>query len=178
MIEKYKDKYRIPSVRLITWDYGWNAQYFITICTKNKEHFFGEIINGEMQLSETGKLALSFWEEIPEHFPFVFLDEFTVMPNHIHSILIIDKPQNDAPFTEIPKGISLSRFQNPGKQTISSILGSYKSVVSKNAHLINPNFCWQSRFHDHIIRDKESLERIQYYIRHNPKNWKEDRYFN
>jgi REP element-mobilizing transposase RayT len=176
-MEKYKGKYRIPSARLITWDYGWNAQYFITICTKNKEHSFGEIINNKMELSEIGKLALSFWEEIPEHFPFVFLDEFVVMPNHIHGMVIIDKPQNEAPFTEIPKVISKSRFQNQGKHTISSIIGSYKSVVSKNAHLIDPDFDWQSRFHDHIIREKESFERIQYYIRNNPKNWKDDRFY-
>ena len=177
-MEKFKDKYRIPSTRLITWDYGWNAQYFITICTKNREHSFGKIINGEMHLSEIGKLAISFWEEIPEHCPFVFLDEFIVMPNHVHGIVIIDKPKNDAPLTELPEVVSQVRFQNQGKNTISSIIGSYKSVVSKNAHFTDPNFCWQSRFHDHIIREEESLERIRYYIRNNPKNWKDDTFYN
>ncbi|HEY5408425.1 MAG TPA: transposase [Ginsengibacter sp.] len=178
MTEKFRGKNRKHSIRLQTWDYAWNAEYFITICTKNREHSFGEIVNEEMRLSEIGKLAFSFWEEIPEHFSFVFLDEFTVMPNHIHGIVLIDKPANDAPFTEIPKVIGRLRFQNQGKDSISSIIGSYKSAVSKNAHLIDPNFNWQSRFHDHIIRDEDSFKRIKNYIRNNPKNWEEDKFYN
>src|SRR5258708_33203920 len=92
MADKYQNKYRIPSARLQTWDYGSNAAYFTTICTTNREHFFGEIMNGIMQLSEIGKIANQFWIEIPNHFPFVILDEFIVMPNHIHGIIVIDRP--------------------------------------------------------------------------------------
>lgn len=93
------------------------------------------------------------------------------MPNHIHGIVLIDKPANDSPFTEIAKVIGRLRFQNQVKGSISSIIGSYKSAVSKNAHLIDPNFNWQSRFHDHIIRDEDSFRRIKNYIRYNSKNW-------
>lgn len=178
MNEKFRDRNRKRSVRLSTWDYSWNAAYFITICTKNRQHFFGEIINEEMMLSGIGALALKFWEEISEHFSFVYLDEFTVMPNHVHGIIVIDRPMNDAPFTELPEVITQDRFQNPGKNSISSIIGSYKSVVSKNARLTHPDFSWQSRFHDHIIRDEDSFERIKYYIRNNPKNWREDKFYN
>ena len=178
MNEKFRDKNRKRSARLSTWDYSWNAAYFITICTKNREHFFGEIINKEIILSGMGELALKFWEEISEHFSFVYLDEFTVMPNHMHGIIVIDKPLNDAPFTELPKVIAQERFQHPGENSISSIIGSYKSVVSKNAHLINPDFAWQSRFHDHIIRDEDSFKRIKNYISNNPENWKEDKFHN
>lgn len=95
MVEKFQNKYRISSTRLKNWDYGQNGAYFITICTGNKEHFFGEIISVDgkniILLNEIGKLANDFWAKIPEHFPFVELGNFVVMPNHVHGILIIDK---------------------------------------------------------------------------------------
>ncbi len=117
MAEKFQNKYRIPSTRAPWWDYGKNAAYFITICTKNREHFFGKIvpvqtvspvssvetrliaslrghpIEFEMQLSPLGKIARQYYFEIPDHFRFVVLDEFVVMPDHIHAILFIDKPE-------------------------------------------------------------------------------------
>lgn len=94
MSDKYQNKYRIPSARLQDWDYGWNAPYFVTICTQNREHYFGKIGNGKMQLSEIGEIAKKCWIEIPEHFTFVELGAFVVMPNHVHGIIIINK-QND-----------------------------------------------------------------------------------
>lgn len=94
MSDKYQNKYRISSARLQSWDYANNGKYFITICTAKRLHYLGEIINDEMQISETGKKAHDCWLEIPNHFPFVFLDEFIVMPNHIHRIIVIDKPVN------------------------------------------------------------------------------------
>lgn len=95
-MDKFKNKYRIPSARLQNWDYGTNGAYFITICTQNREHFFGEIVDGQMQLNELGQLAEKYWLEIPQHFPFIELGNFVVMPNHTHGILIIDKNANDS----------------------------------------------------------------------------------
>ena len=94
-MEKFKNKYRIPSARLQTWDYGWNGPYFVTICTQNRQHYFGDFANGEMQLSEMGVLAQKYWYEIPKHFSFVELDAFVVMPNHVHGIIIINKTENE-----------------------------------------------------------------------------------
>lgn len=91
MPEKYQNKYRIKSTRLQNWDYGGNGLYYVTICTHDRIHFFGEILNGEMQLSQIGEMAHKYWHEIPSHFPFVKLDAFVVMPDHIHGIIIIDK---------------------------------------------------------------------------------------
>ncbi len=91
MKDKFQDKYRIESTRLKNWDYGWNGSYFITICTKNREIFFGNIVNNEMHYSEIGEIAKKYWQEIPDHFPFVVLDVYVVMPNHMHGIVIIDK---------------------------------------------------------------------------------------
>jgi len=191
MTEKFQNKYRISSTRLQNWDYGSNAAYFVTICTQNREHYFGEITNGSMYLSEIGHLANKYWLEIPEHFPFVELDAFVVMPNHVHGIIIINKPNNERdvetrhalslPIPTQPQlqneTIGQKRFQNQGKGTISSIIGSYKSVLTKNARKIHPDFAWQSRFHDHIIRNDESFYRIHEYILTNPQNWKKDKFY-
>lgn len=91
MVDLFRNKYRVSSTRLQTHDYSSNGYYFLTICTKNRENYFGEIVNNKMQLSKIGKTAKKFWREIPKHFPFVKLDEFVVMPNHVHGIIIINK---------------------------------------------------------------------------------------
>ena len=91
MQNKFQNKYRIPSSRLQTWDYGTNGAYFITICTQNREHFFGIVQNGTVQLSQIGKIAEQLWIEIPNQFPFIELGNFVIMPNHVHGILIINK---------------------------------------------------------------------------------------
>jgi REP element-mobilizing transposase RayT len=92
-MSKYMNKYRSESARAQWWDYGWNGAYFITICTADREHFFGEIKNGKMILSPTGVIADLLWHEIKNHSKFVELGDFVVMPNHIHGILILDKPK-------------------------------------------------------------------------------------
>jgi REP element-mobilizing transposase RayT len=140
-----------------------------------------------MQLSEIGQLAEKFWLSIPEHFPFVKLDVFVVMPNHIHGMLMIDKPNDNrdmnrigryenAPSTE-PKTPGELRFRNQGKETLSSIVGSFKSVVTKHAHHIHADFEWQERFHDHIVRDTEEYGKIANYIENNVANWQNDKFF-
>jgi hypothetical protein len=87
---KYQNKYRIASARMKNYDYASNGAYFITIVTKNRDHFFGDIEDNTMILNEIGKIARKYWDEIPRHFPFIRLDEMVVMPNHIHGILWID----------------------------------------------------------------------------------------
>jgi REP element-mobilizing transposase RayT len=94
MLEKFRNKYTIKSARLENYDYSQNGLYFVTICTKDKEYFFGEVENGEIILNDFGKIADQFWQEIPKHFPFVNLDEFVVMPNHVHGILEINRDIN------------------------------------------------------------------------------------
>jgi putative transposase len=206
MTEKFQNKYRIPSTRLKNWDYGKNGAYFITICTGNREHFFGKIVTvdnvNEMRLNEIGKLADNFWAEIPKHFPFVELGNYVVMPNHVHGILIIDKTNfvddidnavetlhcnvyihdEETLHCNVSTGNGMKNEQmaiiSPKAGTLSTILRSYKSVVTKNAHFIHADFEWQERFHDNIIRNSESFERIQNYIENNVANWKEDKFYN
>ncbi len=108
---KFKNKYRISTTRLHSWDYSWNAVYFVTICTHNKEHFFGRILSGEMVLSEIGQIADEFWKDIPQHFPFVKLGEYIIMPNHIHGLVRIDKVIEDNS-TTVETQYSVSQKQN------------------------------------------------------------------
>lgn len=93
MSNKFRNKYRITTVRLQHWDYGWDAAYFVTICTAGRNPFFGTISpeQKEIELSDIGKIVFNLWQLIPENFPFVTLDEFVIMPDHIHGIMVIDK---------------------------------------------------------------------------------------
>lgn len=174
------------------WDYANNAAYFVTICTDNRVHYFGEIQNEVMHLSPVGRLAVQFWYEIINHARHTELGAFVVMPNHIHGILIFndngagpgpgrDKaclvPTIPAP-SSTPARPGQNRFQNQGKNTLSSVVGSYKSAVTKHAHRLKFAFDWQDRFYDHIIRDNKSYYRIEQYIINNVKNWNTDTFYN
>ncbi len=254
---KYQNKYRSESARATWWNYSWTGAYFITICTKNRNHYFGEIVkiagtvgivgdvgtgrdasgtghplylqHNKMILSNSGVLADVFWHEIKNHAKNVELGAFVVMPNHIHGILILTADSDSVAGTgrdvigtgcdvvgigrdvagtgcdvagtgcdvvgtghalslqpptqnefenEIPnKSIAQNRFQNQGKNTVSSIIGSYKSAVTKHANRLGLEFGWQKRFHDHIIRNDAEYQRINDYIESNIDNWKEDKFF-
>jgi hypothetical protein len=192
-MDKFQEKYRIPSARLQNWDYGWAAAYFVTICTANRECDFGEVKNGEIRLTNIGVLPDVFWYEIRNHTKNIEMDVFVIMPNQVHGILILQGNENkinvetrhalslqtkqsDAS-NQSEQAIGQQRFQNQGKNTLSSIIGSYKSAVSKHTHRLGYNYTWQSSFHDHIIRDKESHYNIQQYIINNPLNWENDKFF-
>jgi putative transposase len=182
-MEKFQGKYRIPSARADFWDYSWIGAYFVTLCTKNRYHYFGKIMEGNMALSPLGTIADVLWYEIKYHAKHVELGAFVVMPNHVHGIVRI--LSNDATPVETTHALSLpsspslaqQRFQNQGKNSLSSIVGSYKSAISKHAHRLGFDFAWQARFHDHIICNEEAYQRIATYIINNPKQWEEDTYY-
>ncbi len=186
-MQKYRNKYRIKSTRLQNWDYGWNGAYFITICTHNREHYFGEIVDGKMKLSKIGIIANVLWFEIKNHAKNINLGKMVLMPNHIHGILILNDVNDDAS-ASVETGHALSlqqtsqtigqqRFQNIGKNSISSIVGSYKSAVTKHSHRLGFDFAWQPRFYDHIIRNEKSFQKISEYIINNPLNWEKDKLY-
>jgi REP element-mobilizing transposase RayT len=174
MSKKFLNKYRIASARLQSWNYGWAGAYFITICTANRKHYFGHIEKGKMQLSPIGQIADMLWHEIPNHSKNAALHAFVVMPNHIHGILILTA---NGEIESGEKIIGQKRFQNIGKNSVSAIIGSYKSAVTKYARRLGYDFQWQSRFHDHIIRNDNEFQRIARYINANPENWKSDNFF-
>ncbi len=188
-MDKFKNKYRGQSVRLRNWDYRWAGAYFITICAKNREHYFGNVENGKMQLSNVGVIADILWHEIKNHTNNVELGTFIVMPNHIHGILILKNNGNDVATLHaksLHRQSSHSSSQknefmasiSPKSKSVSTIIRSYKSAVTKHVHRLGYNFAWQSRFYDHIIRNEKSFYNISEYIINNPLNWDKDKFYN
>ncbi|MEO8112027.1 MAG: transposase [Ginsengibacter sp.] len=162
-------------IRLSNHDYSSDGEYFITICTHNRECFFGKIENDEMILNEIGLVANKYLMEIPGHFSHAQLDEFIVMPNHIHCILALDNVGTSHVGTSHVMSLQRNEFSKPVKGSVSVIIQQYKAAVKRwcnaNAH---EYFEWQSRFHDHIIRNAKSYEKIKNYVINNPKNWNGD----
>ena len=181
----YKNKYRIKSTRLKDWDYSSDGYYYVTICTKNREYYFGDILDGKMILSKTGIIAEKCWCEIPDHFPFIVLDEYIIMPNHIHGIIQIKHDlNNDVGMhknVETQDFASLRNPQNgkfgPQSKNLASIIRGFKIGITKIVNKNNIDFVWQPRYYDHIIRDEEDLNIIREYIINNPLNWDDDDYY-
>lgn len=191
-MKKFLNKYRIPSARLQNYDYGSNGAYFVTICTANRECYFGEISDGQMILSAIGDIAFKYWIDIPNHFPFVVLDAFVIMPNHVHGIIVIDKhesvegtvPVETQNFASLPvsdNNVPPVSDNNAPKnkfgrqsQNLASIIRGYKSGVKKYATINQIHFAWQPRYHDHIIRNNDEHRQIADYIRDNPSKWSDD----
>ncbi|MCK5672762.1 MAG: hypothetical protein KAH95_05270 [Spirochaetales bacterium] len=172
----YKNRYRIESARLGNWDYSSNGYYFITICTKNRKHLLGEIKNGKMNLSDIGKIAYQYWQDIPIHFLFIRLENFIIMPNHMHGIITIGNQNVETPNFGIStirtNKNAKNKYWNPGN--LGVIVNQYKRKCTIEARKIDPYFGWLPRYHDHIIRNNGELIRIREYIQNNPFNWKED----
>jgi len=165
------------SIRLKGYDYTKEGLYFITICIHNRECLFGEIENGEMVLNEIGIIANKYWMEIPNHYTQVTLHEHIVMPNHLHGIIEIV-----GGYSGVGKchGISLRerQFAKPIAGSVSTIINQYKSAVKRWCNTNNCQwFQWQSRFHDHIIRNEQSYQTISNYIINNPAKWQEDKFY-
>ncbi len=188
MTDKYQNKYRIKSARLQGYDYTRAGLYFITICTGNREHYFGEIVDNEMQLSNMGVLADVLWHEIKNHSNNIELHQFVIMPNHIHGILeIVDGfngGRDDACIvstTTTPINPHNSKTHkkasiSPKSGSVSRVIGLYKSAVTKHVRRLGYGFQWQSRFYDHIIRNENDYIRISNYIKNNPVKWDEDKF--
>lgn len=175
---KFKNQYRIPSTRLRGWDYSSFGYYFVTICTRDHLCYFGKIVNQKMKLSEMGKIVEKYWLEIPEHFLNVDLDFFVVMPNHIHGVVVIKSSCRDEALPRLYNGQykQMSKI-SPLPQSLPTIIGSFKSVCAKIIRRKYPNFSWQPRFHDHIVRNEKSYQEIRRYIFENPAKWLEDELF-
>ncbi len=173
MAKLFKNKYRVESARHPVWDYSSSGAYFITICTKDRKHFLGNIEKEKIILSQTGLIAAKYWKEIPAHFPNTELDEFIIMPNHIHGIILI----NDNVPVETPNlGVSMTATTTMMnlKIHLGLIINQYKRICTINIRKTNDYFAWQSRFYDRIIRDNDELNRIRNYIINNPLNWEHD----
>ena len=146
--------------RLTKYDYGQPGFYFVTVCTSQRKEYFGVAENGKMVLNDAGKMAENIWKRTPERYKNVQLDQFVIMPNHMHGIVVIQEV-----------------VQTPGlRPSLSQIVGSYKNVASKEIRSQGlKDFAWQPSFYDHVIRKDESLDKIREYIVNNRLKWELDR---
>ena len=175
--KQYKNR---RSIRLQNYDYSSPGEYFITICTNNRECLFGDVVSGKMVLNECGKIADEYWTQIPHKYKNVFLDAFVVMPNHIHGIIGVESHPVGA-IHELPLQDGNSDPETYRKQRrqmlLSKIIGWYKMNVAKQANILlnnTDNRFWQRNYFEHIIRNEKSFQRIQDYIINNPAQWEDD----
>ncbi|MFN2396395.1 MAG: transposase [Bacteroidales bacterium] len=165
----FQDRYRVPSSRLSGWDYSSPGRYFITICTKEMISYFGYIDAGVMHLNDLGKFSSEYMKRINDHYENFKVHNYVVMPNHLHAIIEIRKRTSDKSQAEFGPLVSKS---------LSSLINQYKGKITKYANENNlPWGGWQERFHDHIIRNDFTYNKIYQYISQNPSNWQSDRYF-
>lgn len=150
-------------------DYGEGC-YFITICTEGKRHYFGEIRNGEMFLSEIGRYATFRLESINEHHPYAIVQISVVMPNHIHAIIYISPNLNGGRITFRDPNMAYPLKRSP----LAVIIGNYKQSVTMFAKKHNIEFGWQRSYHDHIIRGANDGNNIAAYIENNVSKWADD----
>ena len=182
-VKKFRNKYRITSPRIPWFDYGSNASYYITICTKDRKEFFGSIENREMLFSPIGRIVQDEWEKTPMIRPELnlIMDKYIIMPNHIHGIIVYNRAVRPVVGLFVfnravrPDGsIKYNRINKfgPQRNNIPSIIRGIKSSVTVRARKINLDFGWQSGYYVHIVRNTKDYERIVKYIKDNPKNYK------
>ena len=158
------------STRLRDYDYRQDGVYFVTICTHQLICLFGDVIDGAMRLNANGVIVEEEWRRTAELRPYVGLDVFVVMPNHVHGILMIEAGE---------------RFvSNPGKhlpaRSLGAIVGQFKGSVSKRIRArqgMRRIKVWQRNYHDRVVRSEKALQAIRGYIVYNPARWAEDEYF-
>ena len=187
----YQQKYRITSARATWWDYKNEGLYFITICTQNKQHYFGKILKGTMHLSGIGHIVQQQWVKTAEIRcdMNLTLGEFVVMPNHFHAIIGIGKNKyNEHSIKDvvIPNRrdtmhcVSTEGAKNrfgPQSKNLASIIRGFKSSVTSRALLVHADFKWQKGFHDHIIKNDTSHQNIAKYIEENTRKWEKDIFY-
>lgn len=161
--------------RLRRYDYSQNGAYFITMCTYDRQNIFGTFPVGAIhespdnfKLSKNGEIARSMIESLPNRFPEIQLDQYVIMPNHIHILVSIDRER------------AIHESPLRGKRSIiSNIVGYLKMNISKRIHMSNHGIIeiWQRSYHDHIVRNQEEYKEIRKYIDENIVKWQDDRYY-
>jgi len=158
------------SMRLKDYDYSQAGVYFVTICSQNRDCLFGEIVDDRMRLNKYGIIAKDEWRRSEQIRKEIKLDEFIVMPNHLHGIIFIEN-------TVGANGRSPLHRKNMGSKTLSSFMAGYKSFVTKQINILRQTpgiLVWQRNYYEHIIRNETELNKIREYIIYNPVNWKSD----
>ncbi len=166
------------SMRLKEYDYTNEGGYFVTVVTQGRETLFGEVVNEEMILNEFGKIVENTWFDLIHHNLDIELDEFIVMPNHVHWIIIIEK--DSELINTMPTSVGAGSEPAPTRkhQSLSEIVRQFKTFSARRINQLRntPGLrIWQRNFYDHIIRDEKDYENIANYIALNPLGWDQDK---
>ena len=167
------NKHQRKSIRLPGYDYSQAGYYFVTICCYRRQCLFSEIVDGAMQLNQYGQIARSEWLRSSTIRQEIELDEYVVMPNHFHGIVIINPPgaNGRSPLQQTSKRPSMK------PKSLSSLMAGFKSSVTKKINSIRNTpgaKVWQRNYYEHIIRDRQLLQKIRQYIANNPLFWEID----
>lgn len=168
------DKHHRRSIRLQGYDYASAGSYFITLCTHQRQCLFGEIVDGQMRLNEFGQIAADTYLWLATQYPYIHLDSWVVMPNHLHGIIVMaDYPcKGDSRIAPAVNGAP--------RKSLGRLIGAFKTVSTKQINLIRntPGMpLWQRNYYEHIIRDDRALQNIRRYIQNNPSAWQEDKLY-
>ena len=159
---------RRKSIRLRGYDYSLPGAYFVTIVTQGRIPRFGEVLDGEMLLSPTGLWIADGWEWLARQYPYVALDEYVVMPNHLHGVIVIaDQPRRGG-----------SRTAPTTRKPLGRLIGAFKTVTTKRINLAEGTpgqMVWQRNYYERVIRSADEMDRIRQYIVENPLSWETDR---
>jgi len=171
--------------RCSMFNYSLPGFYYVTICTKDRIHWFGQIVDDQMILNEIGAAANEFWSLIPRFYKNVLIDQYAVMPNHIHGIIrimdggastdaLVGTEQCSVPTNPPDTGVS-ANGKNYG--LVSKIVKSFKNETTTfvRKKLCNQTFSWQRSYYDRLLRTDDELEHARWYIRTNPERWYRDR---
>lgn len=179
------DKHHRRSIRLKGYDYSSTGVYFITLCTYQRECLFGEIIDGRMQLNQFGEIVAEEWLKSAKIRREIELDNWVVMPNHFHAIVVIDRAlsgmgecHSSLPECHSSKSSPESNKIKMKPRSLSSFVTGFKSSVTRQINQIRHNSdcpVWQRNYYDRIVRDTEAWEKIYNYIDTNPRTWEIDR---
>jgi len=169
------------SIRLPEYDYSRNGHYFITVCACQKLPLFGDVVDGNMVLNEAGQIVFETWSWLSNQYEYVQLDEFVVMPNHFHGILIIDDlcrgGSRTALINNAETNLGDSRIAPTKRKSIGRLIGAFKTVSTKNINKLRSNVgtpVWQRNYYERIIRNESELASVREYIQNNPAQWAVD----
>lgn len=194
------DLHHRRSIRLRGYDYADDGVYYVTICTHQRECLLGQVVDGEMVLSSAGEAVRSVWAGLQERFSNVVLDEFIIMPSHIHGIVFVVSQQRDrdqgaivnqgamncAPTgagdqTGVGARFIAPRFITPhgaapppGHQgpPLGEIVRAFKAVSTRLIRRdLMPEFGWQRNYYERVLRNDGELHRVRQYIVDNPLKW-------
>jgi putative transposase len=161
------------SIRLQGYDYSRFGAYYITICARDRQCLFGNVVDRHMQLNQAGLIICSVWDDLPRFYDGIELDAFVVMPNHVHGVVVINQPVgtiHDSPSHAVP-------VAQRCRMLLAKLIGRFKMVSAKQINALRGSSgqpLWQRNYYEHVIRDDGSLNRIRQYISDNPAQWEFD----